>query len=205
MSVGIVDVGLCNLRSVENAVYALGHDPLRVRDAGELAAARRAILPGVGNFRAASDALEARGLRAELARFARERPLLGICLGMHLLATWGEEGGGCPGLDLVKGRVTRLEPGGGRRVPHVGWNGVELARPHPLFARVKPSRDFYFVHGFRLVPDDEEEVVGRTHYGIEFASVAANGQAVGVQFHPEKSQRNGLLVLEAFLDWDGRV
>jgi glutamine amidotransferase len=204
LSVAIVDVGLCNLRSVENAVYALGHDPLRVHDADELGEADRVVLPGVGNFRAASEALEARGLREGLADFARERPMLGICLGMHLLATSGEEGGGSPGLDLLKGRVTRLEPGGGRRVPHVGWNAVELARPHPVLARVKPGRDFYFVHSFRLVPDGEEDVVARTEYGAEFVSVAANGKAVGVQFHPEKSQRNGLLVLEAFLDWNGR-
>ncbi len=201
--IGIVDIGLCNLRSVEKAVYSRGGDPVLVDRPEALDGIERLILPGVGSFRAASERLLASGLSDAIVRFAAGKPVLGICLGMQLLAGWGDEHGGSAGLGLIPGRVQRLEPGGSLRVPHIGWNTVELRRAHPLFARLKPQRDFYFVHSFHLVPEVASDVVATTEHGAAFVSAVARGNVAGVQFHPEKSQVNGMRVIEAFLDWPG--
>lgn len=209
MTVGIIDIGICNLRSVEKAVHALGHDPVFVRTPAELADVERVILPGVGSFRVASEALAKADLTTALRSFAQAKPVLGICLGMQLLASYGEEGGGADGLGLVPGRVIRLAPPspaqGERplRVPHVGWNTVDVVNAHPVFEGTKKGRDFYFVHSFHLVPDNAAHLVGTTEHGLSFASAVANGRAIGVQFHPEKSQAVGMSLLERFLDWDG--
>lgn len=201
--IGIVDIGLCNLRSVEKAVYSRGGDSVFVKDAAGLAGCDKLILPGVGSFRAAMERITQAGLYEAIRAFADTRPVLGICLGMQLLATWGDEGGGTKGLDLVPGRVQRLEPGAGLRVPHIGWNTVELARPHPLFEGIKPNRDFYFVHSFHLVPDAAADVLATTVHGPKFVSAVARGHVVGLQFHPEKSQANGIKIISSFLEWEG--
>ncbi len=204
--IGIIDIDMGNLRSVAKAVWSLGQDFVMVREPVGLAAVSHCILPGVGQFRTASERLVASGLREALRGFAGDgRPLLGICLGMQLLADDGDEGGGSPGLGVVPGRVTKLEPGGDLRVPHVGWNTVALRRAHPVFAAVLPRRDFYFVHSFafRAAAADDDVVLGETEHGSAFTSVVARGSVVGVQFHPEKSQKNGLALLESFCDWDG--
>jgi len=201
--IGIIDIDMGNLRSVAKAVWSLGLDPVMVRDPAALADTSHCILPGVGMFRTASDRLVASGLRDALRDYAFDgRPLLGICLGMQLLADDGDEGGGSPGLGVIPGRVTRLEPGGELRVPHVGWNTVALRRAHPLFAAVLPKRDFYFVHSFAFRAGGDD-VLGETEHGATFTSVVARASTVGVQFHPEKSQANGLRLLESFCAWDG--
>ncbi len=201
--IGIVDIGLCNLRSVEKAVYSRGGDPVFVKGAGDLKDVEKLILPGVGSFRAAMERIHDAGLYDPIRAFAAKKPVLGICLGMQLLGGWGDEGGGTKGLDLVPGKVTRLEPGAGLRVPHIGWNTVELTRPHALFEGIKPNRDFYFVHSFHLVPADPADVLGRTVHGPTFVSAVARGHVVGLQFHPEKSQANGIKIISSFLEWDG--
>lgn len=201
--IGIVDIGLCNLRSVEKAVYSRGGDSVFVDAPSKLEGVERLILPGVGSFRAASERLRATGLADAIVKFAAEKPILGICLGMQLLAGWGDEHGGSPGLGLIPGRVHRLDPGPALRVPHIGWNSVQLTRGHPLFAKIKPQRDFYFVHSFHIVPDNASDVLATTEHGSPFVSAVARGKVVGVQFHPEKSQANGMRVVEAFLDWSG--
>ncbi|TVR39930.1 MAG: imidazole glycerol phosphate synthase subunit HisH [Planctomycetota bacterium] len=192
-----------NLASVANAVDACGYDPLRCSSAAALAQAERIILPGVGSFRTAAERLHDGGWTAALHHHvAAGRPLLGICLGMQLLASWGEEGGGAAGLDLIPGRVEplRVEP---LRIPHVGWNSVELKRTHPCFAGIKPGRDFYFVHSYHFRVDQAEHRLAVTDYGSPVVCAVAQGSVLGLQFHPEKSQRNGLALLEAFLHWDG--
>lgn len=203
--IAIVDIDMGNLRSVGKAIYQLGHDAKLVSRPGELDLGRatRCILPGVGSFRTASERMEQSGLGDALRAFAHSgRPILGICLGMQLLADEGEEGGGAPGLGLIPGRVTRLDAGPGTRVPHVGWNTVAVRAPHPLFADVKPGRDFYFVHSYHFRAADSV-VLGETEHGIRFVSVVGHKNVIGVQFHPEKSQANGLRILERFCDWDG--
>ena len=200
--IGIVDIGLCNLRSISKAIYSLGFDFELVSRPEALASASHCVLPGVGAFRTAMERLEATGMVEALRAFARSsKPVLGICLGMQLLAARGEEGGESGGLSLVPGTVKRLGPHQRFRVPHVGWNTVKLTRPHALFEGVKPQRDFYFVHSYHLHADEADSVLAETSHGHTFVSAVARGNVVGVQFHPEKSQSNGLRLLENFCNW----
>ena len=136
-----------------------------------------------------------------LAYAAAGRPILGICLGMQLLFSAGEEGGESDGLGLIPGTVRRFEEHASFQIPHVGWNDVSLVHQHPLWRGIKPGVDFYFVHSYRVLCDPQF-VVGKTDYGEEFPSAVANKNVVGVQFHPEKSQRNGLRMLENFCSWN---
>lgn len=202
-AVGIVRMPIGNLQSVYNSLWELGHDPRWVDETVDVEDLSHLILPGVGNFRAVSSALEARGLAAKARRFAASgRPLLGICVGMQLLATSGEEGGGSDGLGLIAGQVTRLPED--LPLPHVGWNTVRLRHTHPVFEGIKPGRDFYFVHSYAFVTSEEGDALATTDYGSAFVSAVARDNIVGVQFHPEKSQVNGLKLLDNFCGWDGR-
>jgi glutamine amidotransferase len=203
--IGILAVGLGNLRSVENGVYQNGFDPVIVRDASVLDDLSHLIIPGVGNFGAAMPEIDRRGLRQPILAFAASgRPLLGTCLGMQLLMSVGEEGGLHEGLGLIPGRVARLTPPPGFRVPHVGWNTVAMRRLHPVFDGVKERRDFYFVHAYAAACDRDDDVLGLTDHGTSVIAVVGRANVIGVQFHPEKSQVNGLRLLEDFCHWDGK-
>lgn len=201
--IGIVDIDMGNLRSVSKAIWSLGLDPVLITGPSDLGQVSHCILPGVGMAGTAWGRLASTGLGPAIRSFAATgKPVLGICLGMQLLADYGDEGGGTPGLGLIAGRVSRLEVADRFRVPHVGWNTVELRRPHPLFEGVLPGRDFYFVHSY-VVHATEAAVLGETDHGGRFHSVIVSGNVAGVQFHPEKSQANGLRLLENFCSWDG--
>jgi glutamine amidotransferase len=203
--IGILRMPIGNLQSAWNALCENGFDPQWADEHTGFDALTHLVMPGVGNFRAVMQQLEARGLPARVAAFAASgRPLLGICVGMQLLSDAGTEGGETSGLGLVAGRVERLPATGGLRLPHVGWSTVTIRRPHPLFEGIKDARDFYFVHAYALRPARDEDWLGETAYGAPFASVVGCGNVVGVQFHPEKSQINGLRLLENFGRWDGR-
>lgn len=203
--IGVVDLDMGNLRSVANGCAAAGCDTKLVRAASDLDGCTHLVLPGVGAFKTAIDHLDAQGLRAPLLAWAAEgKPLLGICLGMQLLASRGDEGGGADGLGLVPGRVVRIDPSKVPAIPHVGWNEARQLRKHPVFERVKPAADFYYVHSYHLVADAPEDVLATCEYGgSDYTSVVARGSVVGMQFHPEKSQASGLRVLENFCYWDG--
>lgn len=202
--IGILDIGMGNLRSVQNAVYQNGFDPVVIHAAAEFDDLTHLILPGVGNFSAAMPEIETRALRQPILDFvASGRPLLGTCLGMQLLMGVGEEGGIHAGLGLIPGRVTRLR-GDGLRVPHVGWNVLNMTRSHPIFESVKKGRDFYFVHSYAAVCEDENDLLGSTEYGGPVTAVIGRANVVGIQFHPEKSQVNGLRMIENFCNWDGQ-
>jgi glutamine amidotransferase len=203
--IGILNVGLGNLRSVENAVYENGFDPLIVEDASALDELTHLIIPGVGNFGAAMPEIDRRGLRAPIIDFAESgRPLLGACLGMQLLMAIGEESGIHEGFGFVDGRVVRMTPPRGFRVPHVGWNTVNIRRAHPIFEGIKNGRDFYFVHSYAAHCVDETDVLGVTDHGGAVTAVIGRGNVIGFQFHPEKSQLNGLKLIENFCRWDGK-
>lgn len=204
--IGIVDLGMGNLRSVANAVVASGEHPLWVRRREDLDSVSHLILPGVGSFAVAAARLDASGLRAPLKDWARAgRPLLGICLGMQLLAEEGLEGGLAHGLGVVRGRVERFDSARVPTIPHVGWNEARLVRRHPVLRRVKDGVDFYYVHSFHFVTAEPADVVATVEYGGgSYTSVVAHGGTVGVQFHPEKSQVNGLRLVENFCQWDGK-
>jgi imidazole glycerol-phosphate synthase subunit HisH len=201
-TVAIVDYGMGNLDSVARAVEECGGEPLLVRTASELGRAGSVILPGVGSFTQGMRNLRASGMADALQEYVLERgmPFLGLCLGMQLLATRGEEGGGENGLGWISGEVARLRPQGeGERIPHVGWNEVVCERESPLFAGLDGRRDFYFVHSYTLACEDEGDVLASTPYAGGFTSAVERGHVRGLQFHPEKSQRAGFQVLRNFI------
>ena len=198
----IVDYGMCNLDSVARTVEECGGSPMVTGDPADLHKAARVILPGVGAFPDAMRNLRKRSLDVALGELALDRgvPLLGICLGMQLFASRGEEVEESAGLGWIEGEVKRLEPAGeDRRIPHVGWNEVLFEPDAPLFRGIEPGRDFYFVHSFHICPRHERHRLATTPYAGGFVSAVGRDLIFGVQFHPEKSQRAGLRVLKNFL------
>lgn len=205
--IGILDLGMGNLSSLFNAVYESGFDPVLLSTDQSLDSVTHLFLPGVGSFATAMGELGP--FKRHVEQFLQDgRPLLGVCLGMQLLASrvteGSPEGEGVAGLGCIPGRVDRLPTQEGVRLPHVGWNAVQFRRHHPLLENVKTDRDFYFVHSYCMSCDREEDVLGETEYGAPFTSVIARGNVAGVQFHPEKSQINGLRIIENFCHWDGQ-
>ena len=196
--IAIVDYKMGNLRSVEKGFAAARVTGVVVTgDPRVLADARGIVLPGVGAFRDASANLESSGLRdVLLERVAAGIPLLGICLGMQLLASVGLEDGEWVGLGVVPGRCERLP--GGVKVPHIGWNTVAYPCPNRLFDGIEDGSAFYFVHSYHVVPQDQAAIIGITEHGIPFAAAVASGNVYGVQFHPEKSSDRGLALLRNF-------
>ena len=207
----VIDYGAGNLASAENAlrVAADGGAAITVSASpAAIARADRIVLPGVGAFGQCIGALRAAsGIEAALTAAVRDRgvPFLGICVGMQLLASEGREHGVFPGLDWIGGAVERLEPlaDGGLtlKVPHMGWNTVTFARPHPALARVADGARAYFVHSYRFAASDPADVVAETDHGGPIAAIVGRDNLLGVQFHPEKSQGFGLSVLRGFLGW----
>lgn len=201
MRVAIVDYGMGNLDSVSRAVEECGGRPLITSDPRDLTAAAAVILPGVGAFAKGMRNIRDRGLDEIIAGDVVPNgvPLLGLCLGMQLLATEGSEGDDASGLGLVPGRVERIQAPG-LRVPHVGWNEVHQTRDHPLFRSIRSGADFYFVHSYVLSCDEPDDVIATVPYGGDVVAAVARGGVAGVQFHPEKSQRPGFQMLRNFLD-----
>ena len=198
-TVALIDYGAGNLHSVHNALRAAGAAAIAVTaDPATVRAADRIVLPGVGAFAACAAALGAiPGMRDALDEAARlrARPFLGICVGMQLMAERGEELGGHDGLGWVAGRVTALVPGDpALKVPHMGWNDVTPVAPHALLA----PGEAYFLHGFAF---EGADVLALTDHGGPVTAAIGRDNLIGVQFHPEKSQRYGLDFLSRFLEW----
>lgn len=203
MGIGIIDIGIGNLGSLHNALYSQGWDAVSVSRPDDLNGLTHLLLPGVGAFLAAVKQLHNRGLFEPIRYFAAKgHPIMGICLGMQLLAERGTEGGDIDGLGLVPGRIIPINAPG-LHLPHVGWNNAQQAQPHPLLKGIPNDVDFYFVHSYRFVVNDARYVLASTEYGEFFPSIVGKGNVVGVQFHPEKSQANGLRLLDNFCCWDG--
>ena len=197
MSVAIIDYGVGNLRSVEKAFAAMGCEAFISGDESVLRKAERLVLPGVGAFAACMKALKERGFdRLVKERASEGTPLLGVCVGMQLLFDESEEFGSTRGLALLRGSVRRFR--GDLVVPHVGWNRIQQRRANGLFEGIEEGSFCYFVHSYYCEPADAEVVVGETEYGVRYASVVADGNVCGVQFHPEKSQDVGLRMLKNF-------
>jgi len=195
----VVDYGMGNLRSVEKALAAVGGNPLTSGDPEAVRSAARLILPGVGAFGDAMSNLRNQGLlEAVLEAVSSGRPLLGLCLGLQLLFDESEEFGSHRGLGVIPGRVRRFAVPG-LRVPHVGWNQVEQARPDPLLEGIPEGAYFYFVHSYYVEPADTSDHVAQTEYGHRFCSIARRGNIWGAQFHPEKSQAMGKRLLSNFI------
>ena len=197
----IVDYGMGNVGSVQNAFLALGADARLTANAADIQQATHIVLPGVGSFTEGMKRLRDRNLitllNAEVV--GKRKPFLGICLGMQLLAESGEEGGDTNGLRWAKGRTRRFKVDEKKfRLPHVGWNDVVPTQRSSLLQNVR-QMTFYFVHSYHFVPDNEAIVAGRTDYGGMFVSAIESNNIFGVQFHPEKSQDDGLRLLRNFL------
>ena len=203
MSLVIIDYDASNLHSVRKALEALGHRPLISNDPTEVAAADALVLPGVGAAGDAMRHLRELKLVPVLRRFAEAgKPFFGVCVGMQLLFEWSEEDSGIECLGLLPGRVRRLPPG--PKVPHIGWNSVELQWAHPLFREIPNDSYFYFVHSYYPEPGDRSVSLGETEHGVRFTAAVARGNLVGVQFHPEKSGEMGLRLYDNFARAVGR-
>jgi glutamine amidotransferase len=194
--IAIVDYGMGNRRSVEKALEHVGADPVLTADHAVLRSADGIVVPGVGAFPEAMRRFRAAGLD----ELIRERagagvPVLGLCLGMQLLFDSSDEHEGAAGLGLLPGRVTALRS---PRVPHIGWNLVTFERPSALTEGLGEAAAFYHVHSLAPEPEVEDDVVGRGDYGGAFVSIVERGNVMGVQFHPEKSSRDGLALLRNF-------
>jgi len=194
----VVDYESGNLRSVAKALEQTGARPVISQDPGELLSADAAILPGVGAGDAAMKALRKRGLVDPLREFAASgRPFMGVCLGLQLLMDSTDEGNAeC--LGIVPGRV-RLLPLG-QKVPHMGWNSVELSTAHPVLKDVPSKSYFYFVHSYYVQPADNSVTIGSTDYGVGFCSLLARDNLIATQFHPEKSGPLGLKLYRNFVE-----
>ena len=199
----VIDYGAGNLRSVVHALANLGVSDLRIaRGPQDLAGAERIILPGVGAFGAGMDQLRAQGLVKPIQDAAAAGiPILGICLGMQYLFESSDEMGQHEGLGLLPGRVTRFPELAGLKVPHMGWNQIDAVRESPLLGGVEPGSYAYFVHSYYCVPRDAADLLLTSTHGFPFAAAVQHGNLVGVQFHPEKSQRTGLQILANFMEF----
>jgi imidazole glycerol-phosphate synthase subunit HisH len=199
-TVGIVDYGMGNRRSVEKALERVGARVLLTGDHDALEAADGLVVPGVGAFPAAMERLRSSGLDELVVRRAQAgTPVLGLCLGMQLLFERSVELGGDTGLGLLPGEVIELHPDPPTlKIPHIGWNVVGLTRTSPLTEGLPERVAFYHVHSFVARPGDAGDVLGRGDYGGPFVSIVARDPIYGVQFHPEKSSTHGLALLRNF-------
>ncbi len=197
--IAIVDYGMGNLRSVQKAFERVGARAVIANRPEDIDCAERVVLPGVGAFGDAMHNLKTAALIAPIAKaIAEGRPFLGICLGLQLMFADSEEMGCHRGLNVLPGTVRRFPEG--QRVPQIGWNEVRMQRETALLDGVPDRSYFYFVHSFFVAPERDEDVIGTTDYGIDYASIAGSGRAFGVQFHPEKSQDAGLKILKNFAE-----
>lgn len=207
MRVGVIDYGVGNLGSVLRALEELRVAPVLVNRALDMHTTDCLILPGVGNFADCANLLQSGGwvqaLQQEVLGY--ERPLLGVCVGMQLLADSSTEGvrngDGTPGLGLIPGRVEHLRALGCEgRVPHVGWNGIARSTvADHLFNGIPDGTDFYFVHSYAFVAQDPADVLATTDYGVTVTAAVRRGRVWGTQFHPEKSSRAGFRLLQNFI------
>jgi imidazole glycerol phosphate synthase glutamine amidotransferase subunit len=198
--IAVVDYGAGNLVSIDQALTSVGAEVQLVHDREAMRSADALIVPGVGAARPAMARLESHGLVEPVrAWLAADRPFLGICLGLQLLFDGSDEDGATT-LGVVAGRTVKIEDA--PTLPHIGWNQVERTRPHPLFDGIADGADFYFVHSYagETEPATSDLVLATTEHGGRFTSAVARGSMLGVQFHPERSGRDGLRLLANFVD-----
>ncbi|UCE05744.1 MAG: imidazole glycerol phosphate synthase subunit HisH [bacterium] len=196
--IAIIDYGAGNLKSVKKAFDYLKVESQIISNSEELTDAKKVILPGVGAFGAAVDKLLETGLYDSIQDWLNaNRPFLGICLGMQLLFETSSESPNVKGLSVFEGKNLRFSSG---KVPHIGWNQVQIKKPSQLFDGIADGSFFYFLHGYYIAPADQDLVTATTEYGISYPSVIESGNIYAVQFHPEKSGDIGLKLLKNWVD-----
>ena len=207
--IAIIDYKAGNLTSVKRALDSLGQDSVITSAYDKIVGADRVIFPGVGAAGKAINDLKTSKLDIALKEaFQAKKPFLGICLGTQVILDYSQEND-TKCLGLVKGQVKKFpddlrDPEERKlKVPHMGWNGVTLKKNHPLFEGVAQDSEFYFVHSYYPAPESSDRVLGETFYGFSFTSVIVSDNLVAMQFHPEKSGRPGLRILENFCNWSG--
>ena len=209
-TIAILDYGSGNLRSVAKALeYVAGNDysVLVSSDHDAVMAAERIVFPGQGAIGQCMQTLIGKGFPELLRECIYSKPFLGICLGLQTLMDFSEEDNGTEGLAVLPGKVRRFpaavrdENGDLYKIPHMGWNEVRQAKPHPLWKNIRDDERFYFVHSYCVQPECESDSAGTTDYIVNFTSAAARDNLFATQFHPEKSQRAGLTLLRNFLEW----
>lgn len=194
--IAIVDYGAGNLMSVHNSLDFLGYENKIAASPEVIEQAAGVILPGVGAFPDAMDALHASGLTDAVLQAAREKPFLGICLGMQMLFEESNEVRPCKGLGLLHGRIERIQTS--LKLPQIGWNALDILRPNAMTEGVQQGDYVYFVHSFMAVPAEEGDLAAVTDYGARVPAMVARGNLFGCQFHPEKSGKVGLAMLKNF-------
>jgi glutamine amidotransferase len=200
----LIDAGTGNLRSVQKALESIGANVERTTDPQNVLSGKRVVLPGVGAFGDFMSGLRARGLEDAVKEIAtRGVPLLGICVGMQALFDVGEEMGEHAGLGLLAGKVVRFAESLSVKIPHTGWNQVEVQKEASLFNRINTGTYVYFNHSYYCQAWDSSDVIGETDYGVRYACAVQRENIYGVQFHPEKSQAVGLRLLKNFLEVTG--
>jgi len=197
----IIDYGMGNLRNVQKGFEKIGFEATLTRNKREIGRASAIVLPGVGAFKDCMENLERNGLIDPLLQSIQKgKPYLGICLGLQILFSESEEFGACKGLDLIKGRVVKFQPDPEHKVPHMGWNTIEKVKEVPMLQGVENGDFFYFVHSYYVIPEEKQWTSTVTSYGSPFASSIWKENLFATQFHPEKSQKKGLRILENFVN-----
>ena len=200
MKVLVIDYEMGNLGSVKRSFEECGAEVLVSEDPDRIKFATHVVLPGVGSFRDGMNNLKRKNWIPKIEEAVNDGiPVLGICLGMQLLASTGVEGGETAGLGLIPGRVERLTSQS-ERIPHVGWNEVSQNRPSSLLKNIPNGTDFYFVHSYHFIPVDSTHILSKTPYCGEFVSAVGSKNVFGVQFHPEKSSKPGFQLFRNFLN-----
>lgn len=203
LKIAVIDYGMGNVRSIKNALLHIGDFKIDVTSNRDtICNSDCLILPGVGAYPDAMKNLKDRSLLELLNTevIDKRKPLLGICLGMQLLFESSSEGGRNNGLGWIPGTVEYMNLDDSFRIPHMGWNDLHLRQPSSMFSTLGTDKNFYFVHSYHAVCDDEH-VIASFEYGNEFTAAVQHENIIGMQFHPEKSQQNGLTVLRQFIDW----
>lgn len=197
--VAIIDYGAGNLQSVKKALDYIGAESVITSDAKIIESSSHVILPGVGSFEDAVNSINSNGLREVIIKSAKEKHFLGICLGLQLLFERSEESPNAEGLGILKGEVVKIPSDKGLKVPHIGWNSIDVLNDEGIFKDILQSSYFYFVHSYYIKCYDKDVVSAMTQYGVPIECAVKKGNLSAVQFHPEKSGEVGLQLLKNFV------